>query len=162
MIKIGSSIDIHRFGSNKALKLGGIEINHNEGLIGHSDADVLLHAISEALIGAMGHGDLGDWFSDQDEQYKDIDSSILLREVLNVMEEESYKIGNIDTLIICEKPYLKDFKSSIKENVAKICKISNKQINIKATRPEKLGDLGQGKGILVLVTLLIEKEKENE
>ncbi len=158
MIRIGNSIDIHRFGSERDLKLGGITIDYHRGLVGHSDGDVFLHAVAEALIGAMGFGDLGEWFSDQDAKYKNIDSSLLLKDVLQIMRREAYEIINIDSLILCEEPYLKDYKPQIRENVAKICNIDSSQINVKATRPEKLGALGDKQGIMVLVTILIKKE----
>lgn len=158
MIRIGHSIDIHQLVANRALKLGGLEIPHHLGLLGHSDADVVLHAVSEAIIGALCLGDLGEWFSDKDDTYKGIDSSLLLAEVIAVMHQKQYHILNIDVTILCEQPMLKDYKPLMKKNIATVCQINYDIVNIKATRGEKLGFIGREEGILAVATVLLAKD----
>ena len=138
-MRIGQSKDIHRLVSGRKLILGGIEIPYEKGLLGHSDADVLLHAIIESIIGAMGEGDIGKHFPDTDEQYKGISSLVLLSKTKELMDLKSYKIGNIDSLIMIEKPKMAPYISLMRENVAKVLDCDINQINIKATRGEGLG-----------------------
>ena len=154
----GQSKDIHRLVSGRKLILGGIEIPYEKGLLGHSDADVLLHAIIESIIGAMGEGDIGKHFPDNDEQYKGISSLVLLSKTKELMDLKSYKIGNIDSLIMIEKPKMAPYISLMRENVAKVLDCDINQINIKATRGEGLGYIGRGEGVEAYsICLLIEK-----
>ena len=157
-MRIGQSKDIHRLVSGRKLILGGIEIPYEKGLLGHSDADVLLHAIIESIIGAMGEGDIGKHFPDTDEQYKGISSLVLLSKTKELMDLKSYKIGNIDSLIMIEKPKMAPYISLMRENVAKVLDCDINQINIKATRGEGLGYIGRGEGVeSYSICLLIEK-----
>ena len=157
-MRIGQSTDIHRLVSGRKLILGGIEIPYEKGLLGHSDADVLLHAIIESIIGAMGEGDIGKHFPDTDEQYKGISSLVLLSKTKELMDLKSYKIGNIDSLIMIEKPKMAPYISLMRENVAKVLDCDINQINIKATRGEGLGYIGRGEGVEAYsICLLIEK-----
>ncbi len=159
MIKIGNSIDIHKFGEDRKLILGGVEIDYELGLVGHSDADVVLHSVCEAIIGALGMGDIGTLFPDNDPKYKGISSSILVSEVVNEMFDRGYEVGNIDLTILCEKPHLKDYKDIMKQNISKL--VISENVNIKATRGEKLGFIGRGEGIASMCSLLlIKKEKK--
>ena len=157
-MRIGQSKDIHSLVSGRKLILGGIEIPYEKGLLGHSDADVLLHAIIESIIGAMGEGDIGKHFPDTDEQYKGISSLVLLSKTKELMDLKSYKIGNIDSLIMIEKPKMAPYISLMRENVAKVLDCDINQINIKATRGEGLGYIGRGEGVEAYsICLLIEK-----
>ncbi|MFV0499696.1 MAG: 2-C-methyl-D-erythritol 2,4-cyclodiphosphate synthase [Bacilli bacterium] len=157
MIRIGNAIDIHKYVKDRKLVLGGVEIDFEYGLLGHSDADVVIHSVCEAIIGALGLGDLGKHFSDQDPKYKGIDSKLLLSEVVKLMEESSYEIGNIDITIVCEKPYLSEYKLLMKDNIGKIVKSNN--VNIKATRGEGLGFVGRVEGVFSMCTLLLMKKE---
>lgn len=157
-IRIGHSKDVHRLDSGYELYLGGIKIEHEKGLVGHSDADVLLHAITEAIIGAMGFGDIGTFFPDTDPKYEGIDSKKLLAEVIEVMRKENYKISNIDSTIFAERPKIKPYVDKMETIVAHVCNISNEQINIKATRGEKIGFIGREEGMGAEAVVLLIKE----
>lgn len=157
-MRIGQAIDIHQLVENRDLILGGVKIEHEKGLLGHSDADVLLHAIAEAIIGALGLGDLGTHFPDTDEKYKGISSMILLAEVEKLMVNHNYEIGNIDSTILIEEPKLVKYKEEMEKNIAEVLKCDVSQVNVKATRGEKLGFVGKGKGVVALaIVLLIER-----
>ena len=148
-IRIGHGYDVHKLVENRKLILGGVEIPYKHGLMGHSDADVLVHSIMDAILGAMGKGDIGRLFPDTDDKYKDIDSLILLERVISIMEDEKYSIGNIDCTIIAQKPKLSTFVTQMSQNIARVCKINEENINIKATTEEGLGFTGSGEGIAV-------------
>lgn len=157
MYKIGSSTDIHKLGYGETLILGGVKIDHDKGLIGHSDADVLTHSIIEALIGAMGLGDIGDHFSDTDNKYKGIDSLKLLQEVKSMLQNQGYEVVNIDSLLIMEAPKLKNLKREMEKNIASTLGISESQVNVKATTGEKLGFIGNQEGIAAQASVLIKE-----
>ncbi len=157
-IKIGHSKDVHRLEKGYELWLGGILIDHDKGLVGHSDADVLLHAITESIIGAMGLGDIGTFFPDTDPKYKGIDSKILLADVIAKMHANNYKIANIDTTIFAEQPKIKPHVEKMRAVIAKICQITIEDINIKATRGEKLGYIGREEGMGAEAVVLLIKE----
>ncbi len=159
MYRLGNGFDIHQFEPGKKLVLGGVEIKFNYGLKAHSDGDVLIHSVIDSILGACGMQDIGEHFSDKDDLYKNIDSSILLKETINITKKE-FSICNIDITIVCEKPRLSDYKDEIKRNLANIMKIDEKKINVKAKTAEKFGDLGKGKGIAVLSSCLV-KERVN-
>ncbi len=146
-MRIGIGYDVHRLVKDRKLIIGGVNIPFERGLLGHSDADVLVHAIMDSILGALGLGDIGKHFPDTDNQYKDISSLILLEKVYKIMIEHEYKIGNIDTIIVAQNPKLAPYIESMKENVAKVIKSSVSNINIKATTTEKLGFEGKGEGI---------------
>lgn len=157
-LKIGHSYDMHALKKGRDLYLGGIKIEHELGLLGHSDADVLLHAITESLIGAMGLGDLGTFFPDDDPKYKGIRSDVLLKEVKAMLEENNYEINNIDCIIFAQRPKLSSYKKDIRENIAKILDINPELVNVKATTGEKLGYIGKEEAIAAeSVCLLIKK-----
>ena len=156
MLRIGHSRDIHKFGENRKLVLGTVEIDYPLGLVGHSDADCLLHAIVEALIGAMGLGDIGKHYPDTDPKYKDMPSSYFLLDVKRMLQENHYQIVNIDCTIMIEKPMMAPHIPVMKDNIAHILDIDINQINIKATRGEGLGFVGEGKGVECDCVCLIE------
>lgn len=146
-MRVGIGYDVHKLVEGRKLILGGVEIPHTFGLLGHSDADVLLHAISDALLGAAALGDIGKHFPDTDEKYKGISSIILLEEVGVLLEREGYLIENIDATIIAQKPKLRPYIEKMEQNIAKALKIEENQINIKATTEEGLGFTGVEEGI---------------
>lgn len=155
-MRIGHGYDVHKFCENRPLIIGGVSIPYEKGLLGHSDADVLLHAISDALLGAAALGDIGKHFPDNDDSFKNIDSRILLRRVVSLLEEKSYKIGNIDATVIAQKPKMKDYIGKMRENIAKDCKIDIDAVNVKATTEEGLGFTGQLQGISAHAVCIIE------
>lgn len=157
-MRIGQSIDIHQLVENRPLILGGVEIPYELGLKGHSDADVLLHAIIESIIGAMGLGDIGQHFPDTDPQYKGISSMILLEKTYQMMKEHHYHIGNVDAIIMTEKPKMAPYIPQMRENVAQALHCETTSINIKATRGEKLGFIGRGEGIVSQAVCLLEED----
>ena len=148
VMRIGQSIDIHQLVEGRKLILGGVEIPYEKGLKGHSDADVLLHAIIESIIGALGEGDIGKHFPDTDDRYKGISSMILLEETYKLMNEKGYKIGNVDAIIMTEQPKMAPHIPTMRYNIAKALHCDVTQINVKATRGEKLGFVGRGEGIV--------------
>ncbi len=156
-MRIGQSTDIHQLTKGRKLILGGVEIDHNLGLLGHSDADVLLHVIAEAIIGAMGLGDIGKHFSDTDPQYKDISSMKLLANVYDLMLANGYIIGNIDSLVIIENPKLAPYVTLMQNNIAKVLHCSIEQVNVKATRGEKLGYIGREEGVMAQAIVLLKR-----
>lgn len=157
-MRIGMGYDVHKLVEDRKLILGGVEIPFEKGLLGHSDADVVVHAIMDALLGAAALGDIGKHFPDTDSRYKDISSIELLREVGFLLRENGYKIGNIDATIICQSPKLEPYKEEMETNVAAALNININQICIKATTEEGLGFTGQGLGISSQsIALLIKK-----
>lgn len=158
MYRIGQSIDIHQLVSGRKLIIGGVEIEHDRGLLGHSDADVLCHAIIESIIGALGLGDIGKHFSDTDEQYKGISSLILLEKTFSMMDERGYEINNLDAIIIIERPKMAPHIQKMKENISSILKCDIANINIKATRGEKLGFIGHEEGAVSQCVVMLKKK----
>ena len=155
-IRIGYSRDTHILVEGRDLFLGGIKIPFEKGLLGHSDADVLLHAIAEAILGALALGDLGTHFPDNDPKYKGIDSKILLKEVFQMMKNKGYKIGNVDTMLILELPKMKPHILEIRESIAGLLETSVDNISVKATTNEKMGYLGENKAIEANAVVLLE------
>lgn len=147
MYRIGHSKDTHKLVENRDLILGGIKFDYHLGLLGHSDADVLLHAIIESIIGAMALGDIGTFFPDTDEKFKGVDSMLLLKETIKIMENNKYEIVNIDATIYLEEPKMRPFIDQMRSNIATNINIKMDQINIKATRGEGLGYVGRKEGI---------------
>lgn len=156
-MRIGHGYDVHRLSENRKLILGGVEIPFENGLLGHSDADVLLHALSDALLGAAALGDIGKHFPDTDPAFKDADSRVLLRHCVSLLEEKGYKISNIDATVIAQKPKLASFIGEMVKNIAKDCKISSERVNVKATTEEGLGFTGEMLGISAHAVCLIEE-----
>lgn len=146
-MRVGMGYDVHRLVEGRDLILGGVKIEHPLGLLGHSDADVLIHAIMDALLGAAALGDIGKHFPDTDEKYKGISSMKLLEYVKGLIEEEGYVIENIDATIIAQRPKLRPYMEEMEENIVKVLKIEKNQINLKATTEEKLGFTGREEGI---------------
>lgn len=158
-MRLGHGIDFHRFAEGRTLRLGGVEIPAEQGLLGHSDADVLLHALCDALLGAMALGDIGMHFPDNEEAFHNIDSSELLKQVLSMMDE-NYRISNVDITLIGEKPRLSAHREKIRTRLSELLSLSHKRINVKATTTEKMGDLGRGEGLGCFCTVLLEEEDE--
>lgn len=158
-MRIGQSIDIHPLKENRDLILGGVKIEHPLGLYGHSDADVLVHAIAESILGALALGDLGKHFPDTDPKYKGISSIVLLEHVYALMKEKGYHIGNVDATILAEKPKMAGYILKMRENIAHSLHSDIDRISIKATRGEKLGFVGREEGIASMCVCLLEEEK---
>lgn len=148
-MRIGHGYDIHIFAEDRPLYIGGIKIRDNNGLLGHSDADVLIHAIMDSLLGASGLRDIGYYFPDTDIKYKGVDSKVLLKEVMRMISDEGFKIVNIDATVVMEKPKLKDYIMPIREKLAEVMGISLSSINVKATTNEKQDAVGEGKAVEV-------------
>jgi len=146
-MRIGHGYDVHRFAENRDLILGGVNIPYEKGLLGHSDADVLLHAVCDALLGAAALGDIGKHFPDTDDEFKDIDSRVLLRHCVMLIKEKGYTISNIDTTVIAQKPKLAPFIDEMRNNIALDCEIPQNCVNVKATTEEGLGFTGELLGI---------------
>ncbi len=155
--KVGHGFDVHPLVKDRRCIIGGVEIKYTRGLLGHSDADVLIHAIADAILGALGEGDIGHFFSDKDPVHKGIDSKIILNKIQSLMLDACFKVGNIDATIICEEPKIAPYIKEMKKNIAQTLDCDISQINIKATTTEKLGYLGRGEGIAAHVICLIEK-----
>ena len=158
-MRIGYSRDTHVLIENRDLFLGGVKIPFEKGLLGHSDADVLLHAIGEAILGALALGDLGTHFPDNDPKYKGIDSKILLKEIVKMMKEKGYKIANVDTMLILELPKMKPYILRIRESIASLLETSVDNVSVKATTNEKMGYLGENLAIEANAVVLLESEE---
>lgn len=157
MFRIGQGFDLHRLVSGRKLILGGIEIPYEQGLAGHSDADVLIHAIIDALIGAAALGDIGKLFPDNDSKFKDIDSKILLKKVYQQISQLGYQINNIDSTIILEQPKLRDYIDLMRASLAKVLDLRIDQISIKAKTSEKIGVVGRGEAAIAEAVVLLIK-----
>lgn len=153
--RIGHGYDVHRLTENRKLILGGVHIPYEKGLLGHSDADVLLHAVSDALLGAAALGDIGQHFPDTDPAYEGADSLRLLSLVVSLLEEKGYAVGNMDATIIAQRPKLAAFLPDMIQNIASVCHIAPERVNVKATTEEKLGFTGRGEGIAAHAVALI-------
>ena len=156
-MRIGHGYDVHRLVEGRDLILGGVKIEYEKGLLGHSDADVLLHAVSDALLGAAGLGDIGRHFPDTDPKYKGADSLELLRQVAGKIAAAGYRVGNVDVTMIAQRPKLKDFIPRMEENIASALDVEPGRINVKATTEERLGFTGDGSGMAAQAIALIEK-----
>ena len=160
MIRIGHGYDVHRLVKDRPLIIGGVEIDYEQGLLGHSDADVLLHAICDAILGALGLGDLGQHFPDTDVAFAGINSRELLRDVITKMISADYQLGNLDATIVCQKPKLAPYIVTMVERIATDCRVEPSQINIKATTTEKLGFSGRGEGIAAHAVVLLQQDEK--
>lgn len=147
MIRIGHGYDVHRFAENRKLILGGVKIDYEYGLLGHSDADVLIHAVCDALLGASALDDIGKHFPDTDERYKGIDSTLLLSHVVELISSLGYKVGNIDCTVIAQKPKIGKYVPEMAGNISRLCKTEISNVNVKATTEEGLGFTGRLEGI---------------
>lgn len=157
MFRIGQGFDLHRLVVGRKLILGGVEIPFEKGLAGHSDADVLLHAIIDALVGAAALGDIGKLFPDNDNKFKDIDSKILLKEVYQRISDLGYQINNIDSTIILEQPKLRDYIDTMRETIVKLLDLRMDQVSIKAKTSEKVGIVGRGEAAIAEAVVLLIK-----
>lgn len=155
--RIGHGYDVHRLVEGRKCIIGGVDIPHEKGLLGHSDADVLLHAVSDAILGAAAMGDIGCLFPDNDPKFEGADSLKLLEEVVRVVKEKGYVIGNVDATVIAQRPKLKPHTLKMRENIAKACGIDVDSVSVKATTEEKLGFTGSEEGISAHSVVLIEK-----
>ncbi len=162
MYRIGQSTDIHQLVENRKLIIGGVLIDHPFGLLGHSDADVLVHVIAEALLGALSLGDLGRHFPDTDARFKDINSLDLLKEVYKMVVSKGYKVVNIDSLVMIEQPKLAPYLELMKQQICPLLNIQNDQLNLKATRGEKLGFIGRQEGVVAQAVVLLKKVNNHE
>lgn len=160
-LRIGQGIDIHAFAPERKLVLGGVTIPFEKGLLGHSDADVILHAVCDAILGALALGDIGTHFSDQDPRYRGIDSRILLREVVNLMKTTGYAVNNIDVTVLAQAPKLAVYIPQMRENIANDLECKFSQVSIKATTTEKLGFIGQEEGIAASAVVILMKVNES-
>ena len=156
-IRVGNGYDVHQLKEKLPFILGGVNIKYTKGIVAHSDGDVLLHAISDALLGAASLGDIGHFFPDTDQKYKDIDSKLILRKVCDELNRLSFSIINVDVTVVLEKPKLQPYINTIKESVAHLLRIPVDHTNIKATTSETMGFIGRGEGIVCYATVLIQK-----
>ncbi|MEH7383212.1 2-C-methyl-D-erythritol 2,4-cyclodiphosphate synthase [Bacillus sp. JJ1533] len=157
MFRIGQGFDVHQLVEGRPLIIGGITIPYEKGLQGHSDADVLLHTVSDACLGAIGEGDIGKHFPDTDPNFKDADSAKLQQHVWNLVKEKGYRLGNIDCTIIAQKPKMAPYIEQIRERIAQLLEADPSQVNVKATTTEKLGFTGRSEGIAAMATILLQK-----
>ena len=162
MFRIGQGFDVHEFAENRPLIIGGVTIPHKKGLIGHSDADVLLHTVTDALLGAIGEGDIGRHFPDTDPTFKDADSAVLLQHVWKLVKEKGFTLGNADCTIMAQRPKMAPYIGQMRERIAELLDADVSQVNVKATTTERLGFVGREEGIAAqAVVLLVAKERES-
>lgn len=157
MIRIGNGYDVHKLVEGRKLVLGGVEIPHTKGVLGHSDGDVLIHAVMDAILGALALGDIGQHFPDTDMKYEGIDSKILLKKVTELMKDKGYRVVNLDSIIVAQKPKLKDYLGNMRKVMADILETEVENISVKATTEEKLGFTGNEEGIKSYCVVLLEK-----
>jgi len=158
--RIGQGFDVHKFSEDRDLFIGGVKIPFEKGLLGHSDADVLLHAICDAMLGALALGDIGIHFPDTDQSYKNIDSKILLNNVYTLIKSKGYEIGNIDSTLLLQRPKISSFIPKMIEVISNLLSIDKEQVSIKATTTEKLGFVGREEGVAAMATVLLFKHGE--
>ncbi|WP_175986324.1 2-C-methyl-D-erythritol 2,4-cyclodiphosphate synthase [Bacillus sp. Marseille-Q1617] len=158
MFRIGQGFDVHQLTEGRPLIMGGITIPYEKGLMGHSDADVLLHAVADGCLGAIAAGDIGKHFPDTDPEFKDADSAKLLKHVWMLVKDKGYELGNIDCTIIAQKPKMAPYIDEMRARIAELLEADISQVNVKATTSEKLGFTGRGEGIAAQTTVLIQKK----
>lgn len=157
--RIGSGVDFHQLAEGRELWIGGVKIEHTKGAVGHSDADVLLHAICDALLGALSLGDIGVHFPDTDMAYKNIDSKILLQQTVALITKESYRVVNVDSTLCLQAPKIKPYVPQMQAIIAGILGVTEKEVSVKATTTEKMGFAGREEGLVAYATVLLEKIK---
>lgn len=160
-MRVGFGYDVHRLVEARKLILGGVEIPYEKGLLGHSDADVLVHAVMDAMLGAAGMGDIGRHFPDSDSQYKGIDSMILLQNVTELLTDAGYMVNNIDVTVVAQRPKLAGYIPQMEANLAKAVQVEEDAVNVKATTTEKLGFEGEGLGMSAYAVCTIRKQEQN-
>lgn len=158
MFRIGQGFDVHALVEGRPLIIGGVEIPHDKGLLGHSDADVLLHAVTDAALGAIGEGDIGRHFPDTDPAFKDADSAKLLEHIWKIVEDKGYKLGNVDCTIMAQRPKMAPYIEKMRNRIAELLQGEPSQVNVKATTTEKLGFTGREEGIAAMATILLIKK----
>lgn len=158
MIRVGQGFDVHAFEEGRPLIIGGITIPHEKGLVGHSDADVLLHTITDAALGAIGEGDIGRHFPDTDQAFKDADSAVLLEKIWALVTTRGYELGNIDCTILAQQPKMSPHIETIQKRIAELLQADVSQVNVKATTTEWLGFVGREEGIACMATILLQKK----
>lgn len=161
MFRVGQGFDVHKLVTGRPLIIGGITIPYEKGLLGHSDADVLLHAVTDACLGAIGEGDIGRHFPDTDIKYKDADSKILLQDAFQIVKEKGYEVVNIDCTIMAQKPKMAPHIEAIQTKIAELLETTKEQVNVKATTTEQLGFVGREEGIAALCVVLLTKSSTN-
>lgn len=159
-LRIGQGFDVHRFGPGSGLVIGGVHIPYSKGLVAHSDGDVLLHAVCDALLGAAGLGDIGQHFPDSDPRWRDVDSRCLLKHVVNLVHHNMLHIINLDVTVIAQQPKLSAYKNAIRTNLAQDLQLDQACVNVKATTTETLGFTGRGEGIACLAIVLLEVNQQ--
>lgn len=157
MIRIGNGYDVHILTEGRKLVLGGIEVPHTKGVLGHSDGDVLVHAVMDAMLGALALGDIGQHFPDTDMKYENIDSTILLKRVKELVAERGYRVINLDSIIVLQKPKIKPYIEAMRKRIAEVLEIDVEQVSVKATTEEKLGFTGDESGVKSYCVVLLEK-----
>ena len=157
MIRIGNGYDVHILTEGRKLVLGGIEVPHTKGVLGHSDGDVLVHAVMDAMLGALALGDIGQHFPDTDMKYENIDSTILLKRVRELVAERGYRVINLDSIIVLQKPKIKPYIEAMRKKIAEVLEIDIEQVSVKATTEEKLGFTGDESGVKSYCVVLLEK-----
>jgi 2-C-methyl-D-erythritol 2,4-cyclodiphosphate synthase len=155
--RVGSGVDFHQLKEGRDLWIGGVKIPHTKGAMGHSDADVLLHAICDALLGALCLGDIGVHFPDTDMAYKNIDSKVLLEKTMTLIKNEGYSVVNIDTTLCLQEPKIKPYTEQMRKTIAGITELTEKDVSIKATTTEQMGFVGRGEGLMAYATVLLKK-----
>ena len=158
MLRIGNGYDVHRLVEDRELILGGVKIEHTMGLLGHSDADVLTHAVMDALIGAAALGDIGKLFPDTDEKYRGADSIALLKEVVKLLKSKGFSVVNIDSILVAQKPKIAPYIAQMRKNIADACEMDVELVSVKATTEEKLGFTGSEEGMAAYAVCLLNKE----
>jgi len=161
-MRIGHGYDVHRLVEGRKLILGGVDIPYEKGLLGHSDADVLLHAISDAILGAIAEGDIGKHFPDTDPRYKGADSLKLLAHVMDLADSKGYRLGNLDATVVAQRPKLAPYIQRMRENIAAVLAAKPDRVNVKATTTEELGFAGRGEGIAAYAVVLMERKETNK
>lgn len=155
--RIGSGIDFHQFAEGRELWIGGVKIPHHKGALGHSDADVLLHAVCDALLGALSLGDIGIHFPNTDDRFKDIDSKILLKETMSLIRNKGYKVVNADSTLCLQEPKIKQYIPAMQSVIAELLAVTTDAISIKATTTEEMGAIGRQEGLMAMATVLLQK-----
>ncbi|HSY47632.1 MAG TPA: 2-C-methyl-D-erythritol 2,4-cyclodiphosphate synthase [Thermoanaerobaculia bacterium] len=158
MIRVGQGIDVHAFDDARPLVLGGVRISETGGLSGHSDADAVLHAVTDAILGAAGAGDIGRYFPSDDARWKDADSAIFAKEAKRVVDEMDAEIANVDVTIVAQKPKLAPFREAMEAKIAELLDLAAGHVNVKATTTDHLGFIGRGEGICAMVVVLISSD----
>ncbi|RXZ70839.1 2-C-methyl-D-erythritol 2,4-cyclodiphosphate synthase [Fusobacterium necrophorum] len=158
MFRIGNGYDVHMLTEGRKLVLGGVEIPHNKGVLGHSDGDVLIHAVMDALLGALALGDIGLHFPDTEEKYRGISSLVLLEEVVSKMKKKEYQVVNLDVTLVLQRPKVRSYIDAMRENIAKYLETSLERVNVKATTEERLGFTGREEGVKAYAVVLLERD----